>query len=248
MARLVIFDETVRGVDLSSHPVILGRSRRADIPIRDEILSRKHCSIVPVGSGYRLFDLKSSNGTFVNGSRIEKQELKSDDIIEIGNTVMVILDTDTWKRGSGLPRLRNPAKARELIRAIRKREVLEHSEKKAEVPERAPRARGGAALRQKKALTDKEAAFLGWARDAWLATPVARDLLESYLAHQVVSIMVRHDPDLAERLSVALEKLLAAEVFEKGEGSFRAELRRVVEAWVLGPSGKAPEGEGRDRS
>ena len=118
MARLMIFDDCVRGLDLPDHAIIVGRSKRVDVPIRDRILSRKHCSIIPMESGFSLVDLKSQNGTFVNGSRIEKAELEYDDVIEIGETVIVILDTDSWERGEGLTRLRNPVKAQDLIQRI----------------------------------------------------------------------------------------------------------------------------------
>ena len=67
MARLMIFDELMRGVDLPGHAIIIGRSKRVDLPITDRILSRKHCSIVPMDSGFSIVDLKSQNGTFVNG-------------------------------------------------------------------------------------------------------------------------------------------------------------------------------------
>ena len=118
MARLMIFDELMRGVDLPGHAIIIGRSRRVDLPITDRILSRKHCSIIPMDSGFSIVDLKSQNGTFVNGERIDKADLEYDDVIEIGETVMVILDTDSWNRGEGLTRLRNPVKAQELIQKI----------------------------------------------------------------------------------------------------------------------------------
>jgi len=51
MARLMIFDDCVRGLDLPEHAIIVGRSKRVDVPIRDRILSRKHCSIIPMESG-----------------------------------------------------------------------------------------------------------------------------------------------------------------------------------------------------
>ncbi len=121
MARLVIFDESVRGVDLPSHPVILGRSQKADIPIHDKILSRKHCTIVPSPSGLRLIDLKSSNGTYLNGKRVERSSLKFDDVIEIGNTVIVILDNDIWSQGGGVAGLRNPLKAQKIVQALKNR-------------------------------------------------------------------------------------------------------------------------------
>ena len=123
MARLMIFDDRVRGIDLPDHAIIVGRSRRVDVPIRDRILSRKHCSIIPMESGCTIVDLKSQNGTFVNGRRIDKAELEYDDVIEIGETVIVILDTDSWDRGEGLTRLRNPVKAQDLIQRINKKTV-----------------------------------------------------------------------------------------------------------------------------
>jgi pSer/pThr/pTyr-binding forkhead associated (FHA) protein len=125
MARLVIFDDRMRGIDLPEHAVVIGRSKKVDVPISDGILSRKHCSIVPMDSGFRLLDLKSQNGTFVNGERVEKTDLEFDDVIEIGNTVLVLLDTETWDRGEGLTGLRNPVKAQELIQRINRPEPLE---------------------------------------------------------------------------------------------------------------------------
>src|SRR2546422_6154269 len=102
MARLVIFDDRVRGMELPGRPVLIGRSRKNDLPINDGLLSRKHCSVVPMGTGYRLMDLKSSNGTYLNGKRIEKVDLHVDDIIEIGHTVIVFLEDGVWSRGEGL--------------------------------------------------------------------------------------------------------------------------------------------------
>ena len=103
------------------HPVILGRSQKADIPIHDKILSRKHCTIVPSPSGLRLIDLKSSNGTYLNGKRVERSSLKFDDVIEIGNTVIVLLDNDTWSQGGGVAGLKNPLKAQKLVQALKNR-------------------------------------------------------------------------------------------------------------------------------
>ncbi len=120
MARLVIFDDRVRGLELPQRPVLIGRSHKNDIPINDQLLSRKHCSVVPFGSGYRLMDLKSSNGTYLNGKKVqEKADLKVDDIIEIGDTVIVFLEDGVWNRGEALARLRNPLKAQELVGRIK---------------------------------------------------------------------------------------------------------------------------------
>lgn len=236
MARLVIFDEFVRGVDLARQPLVLGRSRRADIPIRDRLLSRKHCTIVPVeraapnAPGFRLIDLKSSNGTFVNGVRVEEKDLEFDDIVEIGSTVMVILATDSWGRGQKLPRLRNLAKAEELIRAIRRREVPAGDSRLAGLAGAGPAAGGPpAGLRQKRVLTEGEAAFMDWARREILAKPALRPLLERYLSCQIVSLLLRHVPELGPALSSAMEKLLVPERFGEDPARLEAALRAALE-------------------
>jgi hypothetical protein len=51
MARLVIFDEAVRGLDLPKRPVILGRSQRAEVPLPDPDLWRERCGLISVGGG-----------------------------------------------------------------------------------------------------------------------------------------------------------------------------------------------------
>ena len=251
MARLVIFDEFVRGVDLARQPLILGRSRRADIPIRDRLLSRKHCTIVPVerpapnASGFRLIDLKSSNGTFVNGARIEEKDLEFDDIVEIGSTVMVLLATDAWRRGQKLPRLRNLAKAEELIRAIRRREVPAGDSRLAGLVGAGVGAGGPpVGLRQKRVLTEAEAAFVEWARREILGRPALRPLLEQYLSCQIVSLLLRHVPELASALSSALERVLAPENFDGDPARLEAALRSALEE-VLSPRG-SEAGEARE--
>jgi pSer/pThr/pTyr-binding forkhead associated (FHA) protein len=118
MAKLVVFDETVRGVELPECGVVIGRSRRVDLPLEDRLLSRKHCIIVPVNDTYCVADLKSANGTFLNGVQVMHSVLEFDDVIEVGNTVLVFLDSGTWERGEGLTSLRNPVKAQELIQRL----------------------------------------------------------------------------------------------------------------------------------
>ena len=41
--------------------------------------------------------------------------------VAIGTTVMVLLDSETWQRGDGLARLRNPIKAQELVQRIHRK-------------------------------------------------------------------------------------------------------------------------------
>ena len=70
--------------------VVMGRSTEAEFQIEDDGISRKHAKVLADGTGgFRLMDLGSTNGTFLNGSRVDMAPLKDGDKIQIGsNTVL----------------------------------------------------------------------------------------------------------------------------------------------------------------
>jgi diguanylate cyclase (GGDEF)-like protein len=72
---------------LKETPLILGRDDNCDICINDESVSRKHARIEPIGDGYGVFDLQSTNGTFVNNNRVSLHMLKDGDYLRIGNGI-----------------------------------------------------------------------------------------------------------------------------------------------------------------
>ncbi len=61
----------------------IGRDPSSDICLTLDYLSRKHVSLEPKNGKLFIEDLNSSNGTFVNGQRIEKAELKPGDKIKL---------------------------------------------------------------------------------------------------------------------------------------------------------------------
>ena len=66
----------------------VGRSRSSGIPISDQFASHMHARVFPKGHFYFIEDLGSTNGTFVNGRRIDGQtQLKFHDEIRLGETV-----------------------------------------------------------------------------------------------------------------------------------------------------------------
>jgi len=69
--------------------VILGRLDSNDVPVHDPKASREHAKIYRQGAKFSIVDLNSSNGTFVNGKQITKQELAHEDRITIGKVTMV---------------------------------------------------------------------------------------------------------------------------------------------------------------
>jgi len=75
-------------IQLSKAELSLGRDLSNDIFISDADVSRKHARLVQQGDGYLLEDLGSTNGTFINGSRLTAaQYLQSGDLIKFGESV-----------------------------------------------------------------------------------------------------------------------------------------------------------------
>ncbi|MGE0173549.1 MAG: FHA domain-containing protein [Oligoflexales bacterium] len=72
-------------VKLRRDATILGREK-ADIIIDDSEISSTHCQIQNISDTYHVFDMNSSNGTFVNNQRIVKAKLSHGDVITIGRT------------------------------------------------------------------------------------------------------------------------------------------------------------------
>ena len=70
---------------LSGASMVFGRDAGCDVVISDKNVSRRHCEIMVTPKGYVLVD-SSTNGTFVNGERVEGQRLLARaDVIRAGS-------------------------------------------------------------------------------------------------------------------------------------------------------------------
>ncbi len=67
---------------------LLGRGTETDIRVEDPGVSRKHCEIV-VGNPAMVRDLRSTNGTFVDGQKIDEVALEDGSVVKIGGTSLV---------------------------------------------------------------------------------------------------------------------------------------------------------------
>jgi len=71
-------------------PTRLGRDRTNTIRLNDSEVSRRHAEIRKDGpETYRIVDLASANGTYVNGRRVDQAVLRVDDRLHLGGTVIV---------------------------------------------------------------------------------------------------------------------------------------------------------------
>jgi diguanylate cyclase (GGDEF)-like protein len=68
---------------------VMGRGDKVDIRLVDEGISREHAQVVREGEGTFLEDLASTNGTFCNGSRVQRQVLSDGDKILLGSTTIL---------------------------------------------------------------------------------------------------------------------------------------------------------------
>jgi pSer/pThr/pTyr-binding forkhead associated (FHA) protein len=118
MPRIYIMNGSDKGrsFDVKSERITMGRGPENDIQLKDKSISRNHLEIFRKGARYYLQDLKSKNGTFVDGMRIRsgvEYEIKEGIPIAVGKTffslgkaypedVLAILDSvDLFKELEG---------------------------------------------------------------------------------------------------------------------------------------------------
>lgn len=70
--------------DISREVVTVGRHPESDIFLDDVTVSRKHAEITRSEGGYRIRDVGSLNGTYVNRVRVDSVDLRNGDEIQIG--------------------------------------------------------------------------------------------------------------------------------------------------------------------
>jgi Protein of unknown function (DUF3662)/FHA domain len=81
--------------ELVKERVVLGRSREADVRVSDLNVSRKHAEVRQRGDECVVVDLGSTNGTMLNGKRVDRAPLKEGDVITLGSTDVVVGRTRT---------------------------------------------------------------------------------------------------------------------------------------------------------
>jgi transcriptional regulator with GAF, ATPase, and Fis domain len=77
---------------ITDGPLFLGRDASNHAEVRDPAVSRRHCSVSEVSSGvFEIADHDSHNGTFVNGTKVNRKIVGHGDRIRIGSSEFVFL-------------------------------------------------------------------------------------------------------------------------------------------------------------
>jgi len=68
---------------------LLGRASTCDVCLNAHSVSRQHALLVKRGHCWSIVDLKATNGTLVNGERVQRRRLRPGDQIELGRGVLL---------------------------------------------------------------------------------------------------------------------------------------------------------------
>ena len=79
-------------IPLGKDAIHIGRGLAADLRLDESSVSRRHAILVPRPAGARILDDRSSNGTFVNGRRVQQADLRNGDVLVIGRVVLRYLE------------------------------------------------------------------------------------------------------------------------------------------------------------
>ena len=90
---------------MGKRTLVIGRDEACTVQVVDELVSRKHVQIrldEKTGAYYAL-DMKSANGVFINGRKVENEtQLADNDIIEVGKSKLMFTMADFKDRESAI--------------------------------------------------------------------------------------------------------------------------------------------------
>jgi len=79
---------------LKKDTITIGKLHGNDFYIDDNSISRKHCKLIRDGNTFRIIDLNSTNGTYVNGKKIKEKSLTIGDNVTIGRSILKFLEEE----------------------------------------------------------------------------------------------------------------------------------------------------------
>jgi hypothetical protein len=104
-ARLVGTSENLNGKEfvLVSDRTTIGRSQVCDIQVDEPSLSSEHARLVRSEDGWRVINLLSTNGVFVNDEKVFSHRLNDGDVIRLGRISLKFRDPNSRAGASARP-------------------------------------------------------------------------------------------------------------------------------------------------
>ena len=105
MAYIIVENGALQGqqFQLGDEAFLIGRHSSCDIVLPIPGVSRKHSQISKTGSGYKVEDLKSRNGIYVNGVPVKKSALHHNDVVNVSRFIMRFFDPTVAKQQAVAP-------------------------------------------------------------------------------------------------------------------------------------------------
>lgn len=95
--------QVLRTVVIEEYPFVIGRGDDTKLKVNSTSVSREHARLTRSVEGFQLEDLKSTNGTDVNGEPIDSVFLEDGDTVRIGEMELTFRCAD--RKASGLERM-----------------------------------------------------------------------------------------------------------------------------------------------
>jgi DNA-binding CsgD family transcriptional regulator len=86
--------------ELSTEPQVMGRDDQCEIVLYHPKVSRRHAQLTLEGDGVRVEDLKSRNGTFLQGTRLTSTVVPIGTEIRIGELTLSIVNSSRMQQGA----------------------------------------------------------------------------------------------------------------------------------------------------
>ena len=83
-----------RVVPLDKDVTVIGRGKDCDLVLEDNNASRRHCQVWKWAGHWKLEDLQSKNGTYVNGAKVTSVKLADGDLIAIGDQALTFKESN----------------------------------------------------------------------------------------------------------------------------------------------------------
>ena len=174
-------------IRITDGTLIIGRSSSCNVTLQDPILSRQHCALTRDVDRVICTDLGSSNGTFLDGESIQSADLKHGSIIEIGETAILFINSESKPLQDSGSSYRNSERVQDL---------KAHHRDNDSVPD----------------TFEEELVKL-----AAIAPEVVVDTLADHVLHERESILVKTDVDHRQLLARSLDRVISDGVIEQNQ-------------------------------